>query len=152
MEHPHAMALDARLQSMPPVAALAARLDGCDDGTLRLRAPLSMNINDKGSAFGGSLASVATLSAWALASLKLLEAGFAAAEVYVQDSTVKYLVPLFDDLVATATLAPEQDWSGFIASFAQRGKARIRLQAQLCRNDGTPACQFDGRFVALAVR
>lgn len=152
MDHQHALALDARLRSMPPVRALAVQLHDYDGTALRLHAPLASNLNDKGNAFGGSLATVATLSAWGLASLKLREAGHPDVDVYVQDSSLRYLAPLYDDLIACATLAPEQDWRDFTGTFAQRGKARIRLQAELRSADGTIACQFEGRFVALAAR
>ena len=54
-------ALDAHLQAMPPVAALRLRIAGYDGARLRLRAPLDANVNDKGCAFGGSLASLMTL-------------------------------------------------------------------------------------------
>lgn len=152
LDQPHCQALDARLRSMPPVRALALRLDAYDGQRLRLRAPLADNINDKGSAFGGSLGSVATLAAWGLTQLKLLEAGHALADVYVQDSTLRYLAPLYDDLVAEATLAPDQSWDAFAAAFAQRGKARATLSAELRCADGSVACRLDGRFVALVPR
>lgn len=151
-DHASAHAIDTRLRSMPPVRTLDVQLHDYDGTALRLHAPLDRNINDKGSAFGGSLATVATLSAWGLASLKLHEAGHADVDVYVQDSTMQYLAPLYDDLVACATLAPEQDWADFTGTFAQRGKARARLQAELRCADGTLACRFEGRFVALAQR
>lgn len=152
MQNPHAQALEAKLRSMPPVHALGLQFEAYDGTHLRLHAPLAPNINDKGCAFGGSLASLATLSAWGLASIKLLEAGHAGAEVYVQDSSLRYLAPLYGDLLARATLEPGQDWADFIATYAERGKARARLQSELRCADGTLACSFEGRFVALAPR
>ena len=50
--------------AMPPVAALQLRVDDFDGDTLHLSAPLSAHVNDKGCAFGGSLASLMTLAAW----------------------------------------------------------------------------------------
>jgi thioesterase domain-containing protein len=152
LDQPHCQALDARLRSMPPVRALSLRLDAYDGHNLRLRAPLADNINDKGSAFGGSLASAAMLASWGLTQLKLLEAGHAQADVYVQDSTLRYLAPLYDDLVAEAALAQDQGWDTFVAAFAQRGKARATLATELRCADGTVACRFEGRFVALLPR
>lgn len=133
---------------MPPVRALALRLHDYDSQSLRLAAPLSPNINDKGNAFGGSLASVMTLAAWALMSMKLEDAGFTA-DVYVQDSMLRYIAPLYDDLIAEARLVPEQDWDSVIATFAQRGKVRAQLRARILASDGTLCCTLEGRFVAL---
>ena len=76
---------------MPPTQAMALGFAGMDEETLRLAAPLSANVNDKGCAFGGSLTSLMTLAAWALMSMKLEQAG-SRADIYVQDSSVRYLV------------------------------------------------------------
>ncbi len=128
---------------------MALRLAAYDGESLLLAAPLAPNVNDKGNAFGGSLASVATLAAWALVSIRLMEAGFDA-EVYVQDSAIRYLAPLYDDLRAEARLATAQEWKEFLAAFAQKGKARATLVAQLRGSDGGIACALEGRFVAKA--
>jgi thioesterase domain-containing protein len=135
------------LLQMPPARAMQLTVGTYGDERLTLNAPLAPNVNDKGCAFGGSLSSVLTLSAWSLASLKLGEAGLAA-EVYVQDSTVRYLAPLFSDLQATAWLEPEQDWAGFVETLRTRGRARARLLAEVTLPEGGVACSFEGRFVA----
>ena len=137
-----------RLNSMPPVQALQLRIESYSANNLRLAAPLNANINDKGNAFGGSLASVMTLSAWALVSAKLMEAGFNA-DVYVQDSTLRYLAPLYDDLVSEARLSNEESWETLIHTFSQRGKARATLSAEIRAHDGTVCCTLEGRFVAM---
>ena len=49
-------ALQADYQAMPPVAAMQLRIAGFDGDALRLEAPLAAHVNDKGCAFGGSLA------------------------------------------------------------------------------------------------
>ena len=139
----------AALRAMPPVRALDLDLGAYDGQRLLLRAPLAPNVNDKGCAFGGSLASLLTLSAWGLASLKLGEAGLGA-EVYVQDSTLRYLAPLYADLEAAAWLDPAQDWDEFLGAMRSRGKARARLLAEVALPGGGVACSFEGRFVAKA--
>lgn len=141
-------ALERRLSSMPPVRALGIHVARFDHDTLTLAAPLARNLNDKGSAFGGSLASAMTLAAWGLASLKLQEAGFCA-DVYVQDSTLRYLRPLYEDLKVDAMIAPGFDWPTFVATFASKGKARATLLAEARDVQGNVVTSFEGRFVAL---
>ena len=141
-------ALEQKLLSMPPVRALGLSIADYDGERLVLRAPLAANVNDKGSAFGGSLASLMTLAAWGLTTLKLDEVGLRA-EVYVQDSQLRYIKPLYDDLRIEARLAPDQDWTGFRAAFASRGKARATLTATALDASGGAVTGFDGRFVAL---
>lgn len=137
--------LQATLSVMPPVAAMDIRIAGYENGVLRMTAPLSVNLNDKGNAFGGSLASVMTLAGWALISLRLSLQG-KAAEVYVADSNIRYRAPVYGDLLASARAAPEQDWDEFMAGLEKNGRARMTIRAQI---EGG-AAELEGRFVAIA--
>jgi thioesterase domain-containing protein len=136
--------LQSVLDSMPPVAAMQIRIVDYTDGVLRLQAPLAANVNDKGNAFGGSLASTMTLAGWALTSLQLQQAGHAA-EVYVADSSIRYRAPVYGELQASATAAPGENWQTFLDTFSKRGRARIVVQASV----GDGAAELEGRFVAM---
>jgi thioesterase domain-containing protein len=141
-------ALDAHLQAMPPVAALQLRIAGYDGARLRLQAPLAANVNDKGCAFGGSLGSLMTLAGWGLATLQLQAHGFDAA-VYVADSQVRYLAPLYGDLDARAWLA-DGDWDAVRAALRANGRASMVLQSEVAGADGTVAASGRARYVAIA--
>jgi thioesterase domain-containing protein len=141
-------ALDARFAAMPPAAAMRIRATRLDADGLRLRAPLAANVNDKGCAFGGSLASVLTLAAWGLVDARLRALG-REAEVYVADSRLKYLLPLYDDLQAHAWIAPGEDWAGFLRCLDERGKARLALEADVRDAAGRTVATLHARFAAL---
>lgn len=145
---PLLLALQSKLLAMPPVRAMNLQVAGFRHGRLCLQAPLADNVNDKGCAFGGSLAGLMTLAGWGAATLSLQQAGLAA-DVYVQDSQVRYLLPLYADLRAEAGLAAGADWADFIRSFRDRGKARASLCAEIRDPEGRLAASFEGRFVAL---
>ncbi len=136
-EIPMARAMAAHL------ARLRRRLD------LTIAAPLAPNINDKGCAFGGSLVSLMTLAGWSVVVLKLKELG-RDCDVYVQDSTVRYLAPVWSDIVATAQLAEAKRWDDFAQSLAQRGRARATVTCRVPLDDGRDACTMQARFVAIA--
>lgn len=140
--------LRLQFQTMPPVMALQITVQGLDAGRLRLRAPLQANLNDKANAFGGSLASLMTLASWGWLSLHLGLSGHAA-DVYVADSQLSYLQPVYEDLQASAAPEPEADWEGFLDVLSKRGKARIQMQAQVELGTGQAAAIFSGRFVAI---
>lgn len=140
--------LDACYHAMPPVAAMGIRSAGWDGQRLRLRAPLAANINDKGTVFGGSMASIATLAAWGLLTLRLGAEGIKA-EVYVADSQLKYLKPLVADLGAEAWLDEGTDWGAFLRSYRERGRARAQLVARVIDPEGATVAEFSGRFAAL---
>jgi thioesterase domain-containing protein len=141
-------AINASLAAMPPVAAMGIRAVALDADGLALHAPLAANVNDKGCAFGGSLASVLTLSAWGLVTARLREQGHAA-DVYVADSHLRYVAPLYDDLRGYAHLAPGEDWDAFVRCFADRGKARIALAAEVRDAHGRAVATLAARFAAL---
>ena len=138
-------------RGMPPVAAMQVDVEGMRGDALRLTAPLSANVNDKGNAFGGSLTSLMTVAGWGLVTLKLRLAGLKA-EAYVADSQIRYLAPLYDDLVAEAVLAEGQAWDVFVDTLVQRGRARVQLDARVLLPEGGLATTLSGRYVAIAKR
>lgn len=143
--------LDAHYQAMPPVAALQlqpARLVG---DALQLQAPLDANVNDKGCAFGGSLVSVMTLAGWGLVNLRLREAGLDA-DVFVADSQVRYLKPVFSELQAQATLDEGESWQVFINRLRTRSRAALGIMTAVKLPDGDTACSAQSRYVAIAKR
>lgn len=138
-------------RGMPPVAAMQVEVEGMRGDALRLTAPLSANVNDKGNAFGGSLTSLMTVAGWGLVTLKLRLAGLKA-EVYVADSQIRYLAPLYGDLVAEAVFAEGQAWDLFVDTLVQRGRARIQVDARVLLPEGGLATTLSGRYVAIAKR
>jgi thioesterase domain-containing protein len=141
-------ALNANFRNMPPVAAMQISAVSCDGERLYLHAPLAANVNDKNCAFGGSLASVMTLSAWGLLTWRLASAGITA-EVYVADSQLRYLAPLQEDLLGEGRFSEGEDWSGFLRCFQDRGRARIGLKACVRDSQGRIVAEMSGRFAAL---
>jgi thioesterase domain-containing protein len=143
------LALERHIRASIPLArAMEVRVAEYDGNRLALAAPLAPNVNDKGCAFGGSLASLATLAGWGLICLKLGEAGIDA-DVYVQDSTIVYLAPVWDEIVAEAAAGPDESWERFLEAMRERGRARISVDAELAAAEGgsVPA-RASARFVA----
>ncbi len=134
------------LSTIPLTRTMQIRVLDYDGTTLRLAAPLEPNINDKGCAFGGSLASVMTLACWGLARSALAESGHEA-DIYVQDSHVEYLAPVWTEIVACAEPAAGKSLADFVTMFRTRGKARISLTARV-DNLGVEATRLSARFVA----
>lgn len=143
-------ALLAHYHAMPPVAAMDVGIEHSDGDSLRLHAPLERHVNDKGCAFGGSLVSLMTLAGWGLVSLQARAAGVDA-DVFVADSQVDYLAPLFADLRAQARLEGD-GWSDFAAALRERGRAHVHVLAEVPLPDGGIACRCRARYVAIARR
>ena len=149
---PSALAnLRGELGRIPLTRAMGLSVEGVHGDTLVLAAPLAPNVNDKGCAFGGSLASLMTLAGWSLLELAL-EGRALPADIYVQDSSIRYLAPVWHDFRAIAAPAPGESLDAFAATFAERGKARLRVHCRVPLPDGGDAATLDARFVALAGR
>ena len=136
------------LDEIPLTRAMQIVLRDYDGDRLSLSAPLAPNVNDKGCAFGGSLASLLTLAGWGLVVLKL-KALDRDCDIYVQDSTIRYIAPLWTDLIAHAELARGESWQAFAATLGARGRTRLRLTCHAPLAEGGDACTLDARFVAI---
>ena len=136
------------LADIPLARAMQLRIGAWDGDSLRMNAPLLPNVNDKGCAFGGSLVSVMTLACWSLVRLAVEQAG-EDCDIYVQDSSVRYLAPVWSDFSADTRLAPDQSWQGFFTTLNARGKARLSALCEIRLDDGVIASTLEARFVAL---
>jgi len=114
--------------------------------SVTLCAPLTPNINHQQTAFGGSLASLATLSAWCTILVALKSRGLTA-DIVVRKSQVDYLEAVREDFCACA-VAPPNAWQSMGKTLAERGKARITLQSEILEA-GRSALRFTGEFVVL---
>jgi thioesterase domain-containing protein len=138
------------LNDIPLARAMELTLEQWNGRELVLTAPLSPNRNDKGCAFGGSLASLMTLAGWGATVLRMGELA-EGAEVYVQDSQIQYLAPVWQTIRIHAWSLDEDD-NAFNAAYRSRGRARARLQAECRLDDGVVAASLSARFVALDPR
>lgn len=135
-------------ESIPLARAIDLGIDAWDGDTLTMSAPLAPNINDKGCAFGGSLASTMTLAGWALATLHLRAHGHAC-NVFVARSSIRYLAPVWHDFRVVARLDEGSDWTRFVTTLNARGKARIGIRCRAQEIDGHADCAIlDAQFAA----
>jgi thioesterase domain-containing protein len=143
-----AQALVAFIHDGIPLArAMALELGDYDGEHLTLASPLAPNVNDKGCAFGGSLVSLMTLTGWGLVELALRQRG-EDCDVYVGESTVRYLSPVWGDFQARSQRAEDASWDVFFSTLATRGRARIAVTAEVPGEDGKPAATLAAQFVA----
>jgi len=135
---------------IPLVHALALQVKIATPLRVVFSAPLAPNINDKGCAFGGSLASLLTLACWGLLRVHTWQQDWPA-DIYVHTSKLLYTAPIWRDFEVVATLSPEA-LEQFNSDFAAKGKAAALLHADAMTVDvqGTAisALRLDARFVA----
>jgi thioesterase domain-containing protein len=121
-------------------------VESADDAAVVLRAPLAPNANYKGTAFGGSLYSVAVLAGWAWLTRYLAARGVAA-DAVIQESSTRFLVPVQGELRASAAAPAEVQIDRFRKMLQRAGRGRIRLRVDIYHGE-TLATLFEGVFAA----
>ncbi|UTA47083.1 thioesterase domain-containing protein [Simiduia sp. 21SJ11W-1] len=134
-------------EHLPLTGFMGLRLASYDGHTLVLKAPLAPNINDKSTAFGGSLYNAAVMACWGFAYLKTQEAGIVCNQV-VAEGHIKYLAPVKGDITAICKTPGSDALAQFFEAFHSRGKASITLQASIACG-GSEAVTFEGRYAIL---
>lgn len=142
----------ARLQqymqgSIPQVRHMQVRVTRCDAAGLGLGAPLAPNINHERTAFGGSLASLATLACWGY--LWLLLEDRSGMHMVVNEAQIRYLKPVSGDLNAWCPAPAEKYLKKFMDTLGRRGRARLSLRAEFLGEEILLA-EYSGSFVAYA--
>jgi thioesterase domain-containing protein len=121
-------------------------VESADDAAVVLRAPLAPNANHKGTAFGGSLYSLAVLTGWAWVTRYLAARGLAV-DAVIQESNTRFLVPVHGEMRASVEAPPKTQIDKFLKMLQRAGRGRIRLRVEIYY-DQALATLFEGVFAA----
>jgi thioesterase domain-containing protein len=119
-------------------------VESADDHGVALRAPLAANANDKGTAFGGSLYSVAVLAGWGWVTC-YLAARDRDSEVVIQESTMRFLAPCEGELRARAVAPSEAQVDKLLKMLNRAGRGRVSVRVEVGRAHALNAA-FEGVF------
>jgi thioesterase domain-containing protein len=129
---------------VPIARAMGVCIKAYDPSGLTLFAPLSQNLNNKGTAFAGSLASAVTLSGWAL-SMLVVEGMGLKPEVVVTRSRLEYLKPVREDIQAFCCMPDEESIEKLHRALMRKGVARWQLAAHV-HSAGVLAVDYEGTY------
>lgn len=115
---------------IPMARAMEARVVARDERGLHLEAPLEPNANHHGTFFGGGAAALGVLAGWGMAHLKALEAGLDA-DVVIQRTAVRYLIPAPGALRAVALEPSDEAVARAVSGYRRKGLARLRVTVEL---------------------
>lgn len=137
-------------QYLPISKYLNLRVHEYDGDRFSLAMDLAPSINDKLTAFGGSLFSLCVMNCWGMCYLQARQRGIDP-NMVVSHSEIDYLAPVDDEIIiATCRRPDEMDWQTFFTSFAERGKARATLHSEIiCR--GKTAVRFKGQYAVIGI-
>ncbi|HLI19183.1 MAG TPA: YiiD C-terminal domain-containing protein [Rhodanobacteraceae bacterium] len=134
------------LENIPLAGAMGLKVRRYAGDSLEMTAPLAPNTNDKGCAFGGSMASLLTLAGWGLIELGLQAQGLAC-DIYVGDSQLRYREPVWSELRGVARFAEPHALENLLVALKERGKGRADVVCEIAGGTG-PAAVLTARFVA----
>jgi thioesterase domain-containing protein len=136
-------------RQIPMTDHLGLKISAWDGTALRMEAPLEANLNDKGTGFAGSIASLATFAGWALITLAV-EEHFGVAEVAIYRSEIRYRRPIDGDFHALCQLPEESELADFWQALRQTGKGRLELAVTVGQNDEARV-RFQGAYAVRLV-
>ncbi|MBT8095157.1 MAG: thioesterase domain-containing protein [Gammaproteobacteria bacterium] len=117
-------------RDIPLLNAMQLSLRSYDNLTLKLDAPLAPNINNKGTAFGGSIASICLFAGWAVATLGFTEHGVTNTEIVVYQSEMTFLRPARGHLDVVAHLKPS-DFRECLDRLQRGSDKRLRFDVRI---------------------
>ena len=90
-------------------------------------APLNININDKGTAFGGSLSTMTIISSWSLCWLISKELGFNSKNIVVIKNENSYKKPVTKDIVCYTQKPSQQEIATLKEKLQTKKSASIKI-------------------------
>ena len=135
-------------QHLPITDYLGMRLKAFDGERFALAIDLQPSINDKLTAFGGSLFCACVMNCWGMVYLQARRRGINP-NMVVTHAEIDYLAPVDDAEIIAECCQPEaMDWTEFFQRYAERGKTRATLNSSIhCR--GKEAVRFTGQYAII---
>ncbi len=134
-------------RDIPLLDAMQLSLRSYDNLTLKLDAPLAPNINNKGTAFGGSIASICLFAGWAVSTLAFTDHGIGNTEIVVFQSEMTFERPARGHLDVVAYLRPDE-FNDRLARLQQGSDERLRFDVDVdLYHDGTRCATMRGVYV-----
>ena len=123
-------------RDIPLLTAMELSFSDYGDHTLTMEAPLAPNVNNKGTAFGGSIASICLFGGWAVATLGFVDAGIDNTEIVVYKNDMTFERPARGLLTVRARIDPGE----FDALLAQlkdgdAGRVRFDIDVEMFHDD-----------------
>src|SRR3546814_11996593 len=87
-----------------------------------------------------------TLAGWGLLVTRAQALALPALDVYVADSQIRYLAPLYEAIEAHAWLADASRWQATVLRVRERGRASLDVQAQVSAPGDEQVAGMAARF------
>ena len=132
-------------EHIPLTRAMGVKVESYDAAQFVITAPLEVNHNHLGTAFGGSLSAIATLAGYGMLWLLLEDRDI---HIVIRNSSINYRHPVRDPIRAICRTPDAAVLAVFQERFRLLGKARLDLQVTI-EHEGRVCVEFAGTYVAV---
>ena len=117
-----------------------------NDKELITKAPLDININDKGTAFGGSLSTMTIISSWSMCWLISQELGIDSKNIVVIKNENSYKKPVTKDIFCYTKKPSAEQIQKVKEKIEAKGSASIKITSSIIE-DNEVCVDFEGIYV-----
>lgn len=139
--------LQEKLHTQIPLTKLMdIKIKDYNDVNLITTAPLEININDKGTAFGGSLSTMTIISSWSLCWLITNELGYKNTNIVVIKNENSYKRPVTKDLECFTIKPTKEEIVLLKKKLDSKGSASIKIKSYI-KEEKEVCVEFEGYYV-----
>ena len=131
---------------IPLTKLMEIKIQDYNESELITTAPLSININDKGTAFGGSLSTITIISAWSLCWLISKELGFDSKNIVIIKNETSYRKPVTKDIICHTKKPLQKEIEILKQKLETKKSASIKIESHIIEN-GEICVDFVGYYV-----
>ncbi|MBN7572562.1 thioesterase [Clostridium sp. 2-1] len=110
-----------------------------------LAAKLKPNINDKLTAFGGSINTLMTICGWSMVFVNIKEID-PKAQIVIKKSNINYRAPIREDFTAECEIFGDETRREFLETYTKHNKSRLDLKVVI-KNKETVFAEYEGQYV-----
>ncbi|MFA9374394.1 MAG: YiiD C-terminal domain-containing protein [Poseidonibacter sp.] len=133
-------------KEIPLTKMMDIKINSYTDINLITTAPLDININDKGTAFGGSLSTMTIISSWSMCWLISQELGFDSKNIVVIKNENSYKRPVTKDIVCYTQKPSNEELQILKTKLDKKGSASIKIYSKIIEDD-KECVSFEGVYV-----
>lgn len=128
--------LENKLHNEIPLTKLMnIKIEDYTEKELITSAPLSININDKGTAFGGSLSTMTIISSWSMCWLISKELGFDSNNIVVIKNETSYKKPVTKDIYCYTIKPSNEEIIKLKEKLINKKSASIKIKSKIIENN-----------------
>ncbi len=131
---------------IPMTKLMQLELLSIDKNSLITTAPLKINVNDKGTAFGGSLSSIAIISSWCMAYYLSKRLNIENPNIVIFKNETKFIRPVTKDIICTSFIPNQEELSNLEVKLKTKNSASIKIHAQIIEDEKV-CLDFQGLYV-----